>query len=439
MLQNGKQKIVALLMASAVGSLMSVPTEALSVSNGDYKCEAIKYAVFSESATDVPILNIKSRSISDEVHTNYAASADDVSYMSNFSASFMSFDHDTYTEEHNSTLQGSELDLNVFGIQGLGVECKRLNIDEILGANESVDVVCCDLNGVENSDTVIFSSNGNITITADNIDFNGVIYAPNGKIILSADNININGSVIGDCVEINSDSCTIQCNEKLIDDFGIATYDISELSSFEKVSGDSSGNGMLRSGSSTAYYYNTGTDVVAQATYSKYRLLSVVKKGDIIHETVKDGNIFGRITDHIAYVEGIYYLPLYGSGSSSSTYKYNIRTIEALGSYGVCRSILDDNRCETNEATLLRYKTDLSSTKIATITHFISMQIGKPYDLPIINWRKNTSINSSEWYCSELVWAGYNYCGYDIEDGDFGLVTPGDILDSSNTRTISYK
>ena len=56
------------------------------------------------------------------------------------------------------------------------------------------------------------------------------------------------------------------------------------------------------SSGSSKYYYNTGTTCPNSATYSKYNLLDVVKKGDIIFEA--NGG-FG-ITGHVAIVEGLY-------------------------------------------------------------------------------------------------------------------------------------
>lgn len=63
--------------------------------------------------------------------------------------------------------------------------------------------------------------------------------------------------------------------------------------------------GTTRSSSSSGgstYYYNTGFSCPSQATYSKYNLLDVVKKGDVIYEA----NGGGGITGHIAIVDGIY-------------------------------------------------------------------------------------------------------------------------------------
>ena len=178
------------------------------------------------------------------------------------------------------------------------------------------------------------------------------------------------------------------------------------------------------SSGSSGYYYNTGTKCPSEATYSKYSLLSKVKKGDIIYES-KGG--FG-ITGHVAIVEGIY------------TYngKKYIRVIEAIDK-GVVRSILDDTRIDERGGSVYRVSS-ATSTKINTAVSFCVGELGSSYNL---DFAKDTSSSETNWYCSELVWAGYKKAGIDIEVG--GLhgepgVTPRDITTkSSKTTKISYK
>lgn len=97
------------------------------------------------------------------------------------------------------------------------------------------------------------------------------------------------------------------------------------------------------SGGGSTYYYNTGYSCPSQATYSKYNLLDIVKKGDVIYE----GNGGFGITGHIAIVDGIY--------TKSDGSKY-IRLIEAISNDygGVTRSILDDTRVDEKGVTILR-------------------------------------------------------------------------------------
>ncbi len=180
----------------------------------------------------------------------------------------------------------------------------------------------------------------------------------------------------------------------------------------------------LNSSGSSKWYYNTGTSLPQRANYSKYKLLSVVKKGDLVFEA-KGG--FG-ITAHIGIVEGIYY---------SSTYnQYYVRIIEAI-SDGVVRSVLDDERVDDKGVTILRVS-GATTNIINEALKFCQGQLGKAYNL---DFKKNTSYYEKDWYCSELVWAAYYNQGIDIEKTGINEpgVTPRDIRDSSKTYSISIK
>lgn len=175
-----------------------------------------------------------------------------------------------------------------------------------------------------------------------------------------------------------------------------------------------------RSSGGDKYYYDTGTTCPVEATYDKYNLLDIVKKGDIVFEAAGG---FG-ITGHIAIVEGIY--------ERENGGKY-IRLVEA-GSFGVARSILDDTRYDEKEAMILRVSNATEHQKSAAVDFCIS-QLGKGY---FIDFQKDTSPNEKDWYCSELVWAGYKNQGIDIEVDGFNEpgVTPRDIRNSSLTQEI---
>lgn len=185
----------------------------------------------------------------------------------------------------------------------------------------------------------------------------------------------------------------------------------------------------MRSSSSSggsSYYYNTGYNCPSEAKYSKYNLLDVVKKGDIIYE---DNGGLG-ITGHIAIVDGIY------TNSNGSKY---IRLIEAISNNlgGVTRSILDDTRVDEKDVTILRVSGATSSQKNAAVS-FCRGEVGSEYRLDLA---KDTNSSETDWYCSELVWAAYKNQGIDIEvGGSHGEpgVTPHDILDSSITYIVSY-
>jgi hypothetical protein len=180
-----------------------------------------------------------------------------------------------------------------------------------------------------------------------------------------------------------------------------------------------------RSSGSSKWYNNTGTLLPQAANYSKYNLLDTVKKGDIIYES-KGG--FG-ITGHTMIVEGKYY---------SSNYKqYYIRVVEALNE-GVVRSVLDDSRVDQKDSHVLRVK-GASDTIASNALDFCIGQLGKAY---MIDFKKDTSPNEPDWYCSELVWSGYYKQGIDIETtGMYNEpgITPRDIYNSSKVYTVKFK
>lgn len=177
----------------------------------------------------------------------------------------------------------------------------------------------------------------------------------------------------------------------------------------------------LRKGSSSGslpYYYCTGTSCPKEATYKKYKLTKTLQQGDIIYEA----NGGGRVTGHIAIVEGIY----------KDNGKEYVRIIEAVQS-GVKRGILDDKRYDEKRAYVYRVNTS-NANKIAAVA-FCKSQLGKNYKLDL---RKDTSKNEPDWYCSELVWAAYKSVGVDLEtNGMYNEpgVTPRDI--SVNGKHIS--
>ncbi|WP_164473145.1 YiiX/YebB-like N1pC/P60 family cysteine hydrolase [Clostridium sp. E02] len=180
-----------------------------------------------------------------------------------------------------------------------------------------------------------------------------------------------------------------------------------------------------RSSGSSKWYYNTGTSLPQAANYSEYNLLNTLKRGDIIYES-KGG--FG-ITGHIAIVEGKYY---------SSTYQqYYIRVVEAI-SEGVVRSILDDSRIDDRNSSVLRV-VGASETIASNAAKFCIGQLGKSY---MIDFKKDTSPNEPDWYCSELVWAGYYNQGIDIETtGIYNEpgITPRDINNSSKVYNVNFR
>lgn len=175
------------------------------------------------------------------------------------------------------------------------------------------------------------------------------------------------------------------------------------------------------------YYYDIGTSLPTDVTpdYSEYNLLSTVQKGDLIYEA--NGG-FG-ITGHIAIVEGFYH-----NEARDITY---IRIIEAI-SDGVCRSLLDDTRVDEKAVTVLRVSGVDDTTKNSAISFCVG-ELGSSYSL---DFQKDTSSSETNWYCSELVWAGYYNQGIDIEREPFLSepgVTPRDIFNSEQVYSINFQ
>lgn len=421
-------------------SCVCFASSALSVTAyaGNNDDENKSYTIISESNQTPISINSKNIDIDGLVYSNCGIESSDkienqknncvFNYsVTNFSPELMSFDKAMENHENDYVYYGYMNTINSFGLSNIMANNYKLSIDEMFGANEDVTINSAIVNSLaDEKESVIFSSNGNILINANIFDFSGIIYAPNGSITINANEIDVYGVIIAQEVKISSTSFEITSNPNIFDEYDIDFYTLDEVPmDIDIMSAGSSSSG---SGKNT-WYYNTGTSVQTKAVYSKYKLLSTVKRGDIIHEKRSGG--VGSITGHIACVEGIYYLP----AGSYKNYVYNIRIIEAI-SPRVCRSVLDDTRCDDNNVMLLRYKRNISSSNMNKVINFLTGQLGKTYKMDM---SRNTSYNTTNWYCSELVWAAYSSIGLDIEDGNFGAITPGDIKDSNNTKTVYYK
>ncbi len=156
---------------------------------------------------------------------------------------------------------------------------------------------------------------------------------------------------------------------------------------------------------------------------------SVIEIGDIIYET--DTIFFD--SGHIAMITDYAY---------DSTYGSYYRTVEAVEPT-VSNGFLDDTRMIDYRVKILRV-VGASTAQINVVRYFMNYQIGKSYSLNPI--RLNTNINSSEWYCSELVYAAYKYANIDIgvkknsSGNDVYLVLgclPVDIYNSYNTSEVT--
>ncbi|MDD3207168.1 MAG: YiiX/YebB-like N1pC/P60 family cysteine hydrolase [Bacilli bacterium] len=166
------------------------------------------------------------------------------------------------------------------------------------------------------------------------------------------------------------------------------------------------------------YWYNTGLNLPIGVNYHQSNILETLQRGDIVFEATG----FYGITGHVAIVEGIYY---------SETYQqYFVRLIEAI-SVGVARSILTPSRMIAKEDSVYRVR-NATSTQIDNAIDFIIAQLGKPYSVQPI---KNANADNPDWYCSELIWAGYYHQGIylDVDDNDnYGSpITPREMIESN--------
>lgn len=96
-----------------------------------------------------------------------------------------------------------------------------------------------------------------------------------------------------------------------------------------------------------------------------------------------------------------------------------VQTIEAVGG-GVQYGFLDDYRVTRYECIFYR-PVGRTREQINDAIYFAEKQLNKKYSLFTTDKRVNTSINLTERYCSELVYASWKYAGIDIgvrKDGD---------------------
>ncbi len=164
--------------------------------------------------------------------------------------------------------------------------------------------------------------------------------------------------------------------------------------------------------------------------YRKPRFISNVfdysqlNVGDIICETETILNNIG----HTALIVSTDHKSEFGS---------YVQTIEAVMG-GVQRGYLDDDRIVNYKCCLLRVRgrKDDNANKAA---YFAEKQVGKPYAMGVLE----TSINSENWYCSQLIYAAWKYAGIDVGAKNAGetftglACMPSDILTAYNTVEIS--
>lgn len=148
------------------------------------------------------------------------------------------------------------------------------------------------------------------------------------------------------------------------------------------------------------YYNDTGTSLPSEATYTKYNLVSALKKGDILYEPAGVVEVAGG---HAGIVVGRFF--------DASSGRFYIRCIETIF-WGVRYGIIDDTRID--RASVKMYRVNATSAQKDAAVEFCESQYGANWS--IVDWEKKTE-DSDHWYCSELVWAGYKRQGIDLDAG----------------------
>ena len=196
---------------------------------------------------------------------------------------------------------------------------------------------------------------------------------------------------------------------------------------------DSTGNVSTQSTALQAWFDNIGStldsiDIRSKPDYSTIDFRLHLAPGDIIYDT---RGIITTITGHIAIIQGRYY--------STQHNMYYLRTIEA-GPSGVVFGVFDYTRYSTR-ISYVYCVPSATDTQIASALAFCDAQRTKGYNSlgALGSGSCNTSILSTSWYCSELVWAAYYYAGINL----YGTTVPNNLytpyaLSCSSKLTLVY-
>jgi len=134
-------------------------------------------------------------------------------------------------------------------------------------------------------------------------------------------------------------------------------------------------------------------------------------------------------------IGGIGHIGIVVNTCMPSEYGNIILTIEAVGD-SVQYCFLDDTRIVQKNIQILR--PNASTTQINSSLYFIRSQIGKPYSFSLS--RCNTDINSTSWYCSELLYAAFLHYGLNISSGSGWdgntCILPNHIYESFNVSEV---
>lgn len=134
---------------------------------------------------------------------------------------------------------------------------------------------------------------------------------------------------------------------------------------------------------------------------------SILEDGDIIYES---GNETGGF--HVAF--------LYNS-KQDSYYGNYLQTIEAVPDK-VQYGFLDDDRILRYGVSIYRVYRAKELSTVKRAKDFIVKQVGKNYSYDYT--KTDISVNETEWYCSELVYAAYCAGGMDIVSNSSSVFNP---------------
>ncbi len=218
---------------------------------------------------------------------------------------------------------------------------------------------------------------------------------------------------------------SIQYTSVLEQELGYTNNNVIEVTRHNASSSGSSGS----SNGSTGIYGATSPDMDATkvATLGT-RMEKFIKKGDIFIDPIGAIIKIGFIkynTGHAGVVTDTYY---------NDNGDFVVKTIEALGKTEGIKEI------ELNVSRLYNgyiYRVpNLTDDQIKKVIYFNEQQVGKEYKFKI--WGRNTDINSTTWYCSELVVASFKYAtGIDLGDNDkTQWIKPTNIGANSHTKKL---
>ena len=131
-------------------------------------------------------------------------------------------------------------------------------------------------------------------------------------------------------------------------------------------------------------------------------MLNYVKRGDLIYEPLA-GFIYVGYVGHSSIVLDIAEDPVTGQSY--------ILLLDIFPDGGVCYGVLYPERFVSLHGEIKRL-TNVSESVIESAISWMMTQYGKPYDF---EFNKSFDASSPNWYCSELIWAGFYNQGVNLD------------------------